>query len=119
DTVTDWIASGKPTWDPITQTVRFADGRTQGPIAPGTANEAALPFGLAVSDSNFQNSPSAYIDTDGMIDLLMISRLPNNSSTGPGNVAGTGRLLQSGNYYIRNTNQFPLYNSKQITDKSL
>ncbi|HEX2862618.1 MAG TPA: hypothetical protein VHN79_13310, partial [Lacunisphaera sp.] len=72
-----------------------------------------------MSDSNFQNSPSAYINPDGTVGLFMISRLPNSTSTGPTNVGGTGRLLQSGSYYIRNTSRFPLYNSKQITDRSL
>ena len=119
DTVTDWINSGKPTWDPITQTVHFANGTSQGPVVPGTANEALLPYGLAVSDSNFQNSPSAYVNPDGTIDLLMISRLPNATSVGPLNTSGTGRLLQSGSYYIRNQTKFPLYNSAQITDQSI
>jgi outer membrane receptor protein involved in Fe transport len=119
DTVTDWINSGKPTWDPLTQTVHLANGTAIGPVAPGTANEAALPYGLAVSDSNFQNSPSAYVDQDGVVRLLMISRLPNATSIGPTNTSGTGRLLQSGNYYIRNQTQFPLFNSPEITDQSL
>lgn len=119
DTVTDWINSGKPTWDPITQTVHFANGTSQGPVIPGTATEALLPYGLAVSDSTFQNSPSAYVNPDGSIGLLMISRLPNATGTGPANVSGTARLLQSGSYYIRNQTLFPLFNSKQITDQSL
>jgi hypothetical protein len=119
DTVSDWISSGKPTWDPITQMVKFANGTTTGPIAPGTANEALLPYGLALSDSNFQNSPSAYINADGSIGLFTISRLPSATGIGPTNVAGTGRLMQNGSYYIRNQALFPLYNSKQITDQSL
>ncbi|WP_438481008.1 TonB-dependent receptor plug domain-containing protein [Oleiharenicola lentus] len=118
DTVTDWINSGKPTWNPITQTVRLANGTTIGPVTQ--AQEAALlPYGLALTDTGFQNSPSAYINPDGTVGLLMISRLPNATSTGPSNVGGTGRLLQNGSYYIRNQNLFPLYNSKQITDQSL
>lgn len=118
DTVTDWINSGRPTWDPITQTVHLANGTSIGPVAQGS-EATLLPYGLAVTDSTFQNSPSAYINPDGSVGLLMISRLPNATGTGPNNVSGTGRLLQSGSYYIRNTNQFPLYNSKQITDQSL
>lgn len=119
DTITDWINSGKPTWDPLTQTVHFANSTSQGPVVPGTATEAALPYGLAVSDSNFQNSSSAYVNPDGSVGLLMISRLPNATGIGPSNVSGTGRLLQSGSYYIRNQTKFPLFNSKQITDPSL
>ncbi len=119
DTITDWITSGKPTWDPITQTVHFANGTSQGPVVPGTATEALLPYGLAVSDSTFQNSPSAFYDANGNLGLFMISRLPNATGTGPTNVSGTARLLQSGSYYIRNSTKFPLYNPAQITDQGL
>jgi outer membrane receptor protein involved in Fe transport len=119
DTATDWIASGKPTWDPLTQTVHFGDGRA--PITGvTTALEATqLPYGLAVTDTGFTNSPSLYVDRSGSAGLLMISRLPNASGTGPTNVSGTGRLLQSGNYYIRNSTPNPLYNSPQISNKGL
>lgn len=117
DTVTDWVNSGKPTWDPITQTVHLANGTSIGPVVQGS-EATLLPYGLAVTDTGFQNSPSAYINPDGSVGLFMISRLPNSTSIGPTNVGGTGRLLQSGSYYIRNTNQFPLFNSPQITNQS-
>lgn len=118
DTITDWVNSGKPTWDPLTQTVRLADGTTIGPVASGS-EATLLPYGLAVSDSTFQNSPNAYYNPDGSISLLAISRLPNATGIGPTNVSGTGRLLQNGSYYIRNSARFPLYNPAQITDQSL
>ncbi len=118
DNVTDWIASGKPTWDPITQTVHLANGTSIGPVASGS-EATLLPYGLAVSDSGFQNSPSIYYEPNGTAGLFMISRLPNATGVGPNNVSGTGRLLQSGSYYIRNQTTFPLYNSPQITDRSI
>lgn len=118
DTITDWITSGKPTWDPITQTVHLANGTSIGPVA--SASEATLlPYGLAVSDSTFQNSPSAFYNPNGGLGLFMISRLPAATGIGPTNVAGTGRLLQSGSFYIRNSTKFPLYNPVQITDSNL
>ncbi len=118
DTITDWINSGRPTWDPITQTVHLANGTSIGPVATGS-EATLLPYGLAVTDSNFQNSPSLYINPDGSVGLFTISRLPNATGTGPTNVSGTGRLMQNGSYYIRNSAKFPLYNPAQITDQSL
>jgi outer membrane receptor protein involved in Fe transport len=119
DTITDWIASGRPTWDPISQTVNFRDGRASITNVT-TANEATLlPFGLATSDSAFQNSPSPYIEQNGSIGLFMINRTPNNTGTGPTNVAGTLRLLQNGNFYVRNSALYPLYNPVQISNRAL
>ena len=119
DTITDWIASGRPTWDPITQTVNFRNG-TPSVTNVTTANEATLlPYGLAVSDSAFQGSPSSYIESNGSVGLFMINRTPNATSTGPTSIAGTLRLLQNGNFLARNSTTFPLYNIAEITDKSL
>jgi hypothetical protein len=119
DTITDWINSGRPTWDPLTQTVHLANGTSIGPVATGS-EATLLPYGMAVSDSTAQNSPNVYIDNDGLAHLLMISRMPGTgTAVGPANVAGAARLMQSGSYYIRNQPRFPLYNPLQITDQSL
>ena len=118
DTISDWIASGRPTWDPINQTVHFRDGRAA-ITGVTTANEGTLlPFGLAPSDSAFQGSPSSYIEGNGTVGLFTINRLPNATSLGPTNIGGTGRLLQNGNFYLRNSAQYPLYNVPQITNQS-
>jgi outer membrane receptor protein involved in Fe transport len=119
DTITDWINSGKPTWDPINQTVHFGNGA---PVISGVtaALEATLlPYGLAVSDTAFQTVPSAYVERDGKVGLFMISRTPNATTAGPTNATGTLRLLQNGNYFARNSTLLPLYNVAQITNKSL
>jgi hypothetical protein len=118
DTITDWVNSGKPTWDPITQTVHLANGTSIGPVST-SAEATLLPYGLATSDTAFQNNPSAYFNPDGSLGLFAISRLPNATGIGPNNVSGTARLLQNGSYYVRNSTQFPLFNSPQITNKSL
>lgn len=118
DMVTDWANSGKPTWDPITQTVHLANGTSIGPVT--SANEATqLPYGLALSDSTFQGSPNAYINPDGSVGMLMIARLPNSTGIGPTNTSGTGRLLYSGNYYLRNQSAFPLYQPLGISNQSI
>lgn len=122
DTITDWFNSGKPTWDPVAQVVHV-NGQTIGPVSASTSAEGSLlPYGLALSDSGFQNSPSAYYDQSGTPGLFMISRMPDTNvanGVGPTNVRGAARMLQNGSYYIRNQTQFPLYNPPQITDQSL
>jgi hypothetical protein len=119
DTITDWITSGKPTWDPITQTVHFGDGRAAIANVTTSTEATLLPYGLATSDSAFQQPASAYIESNGTVALFMISRLPSSTGIGPNNIGGTTRLLQNGSYYIRNSTTFPLFNAPQITDKSL
>jgi outer membrane receptor protein involved in Fe transport len=118
DTISDWINSGRPTWDPVTQTVRLEDGTVIGPVATGQ-EAALLPYGLAVSNSAFQNSPNAYYNPDGSLGMLMIGRMPNATSIGPTNAAGAARMLESGSFYIRNSTRYPLFNPAQITDQSL
>ncbi len=120
DMVTDWIASGKPTWDPITQTVHLANGTSIGPVT--SANEAALfPAALAPTDTGFTGRPSWYID-NGKIELYTINRMPDTTAngTGPQNINGTGRLMQNTTLYNRfGTQLYPLFTSPGITDKSL
>ena len=118
DTITDWINSGKPTWDPLTQTVHLANGTAIANVTTSTES-TLLPYGLATSDSTFQQSPSTYVNPDGTIGLLMINRLPSSTGIGPNNASGTARLLQSGSFYIRNSTKYPLFNPPQITNKGI
>ncbi|MBI5382998.1 MAG: TonB-dependent receptor plug domain-containing protein [Opitutae bacterium] len=120
DMSSDWIASGKPTWDPITQTVHFGNGS---PAITGvtTALEATLlPYGLTPTDSALTTFPSWYIDK-GTIQLYMINRLPDTtaSGTGPQNTSGTARLLQNGNFYTKYSATYPLFLPRGISDRSL
>lgn len=119
DMYSDWVASGKPTWDPITQTVHLADGSSIGPVAQ--ANEAKLlPYGLATTDTGFTGRPSWYID-NGQVQLYTINRLPDTTvnGTGPQNINGTSRLLQNTTLYTRYSAQYPLFTTPGITDQSL
>lgn len=118
DMVSDWIASGSPTWDPLTQTVHFRNGQAAiGPVAE-TAEAALLPFGLSATDTGFTGRPSWYID-GGRIQLYTINRMPNASGNGPQNLSGTARLLQNSTFYTKFSAQYPLYLTKGITDRSL
>jgi outer membrane receptor protein involved in Fe transport len=119
DGISDWISSGKPTYDPITQTVHFADGR---PAITGitTANEAALlPGTIAPSDTAFTTYPSWYID-NGQIQLYEINDMPAATGTGPTSVNSAGlHLLQSQTFYGRYSTQYPLYVTQGINNKAL
>lgn len=118
DLVSDWIASGKPTWDPIANTVHFLDGRA--PITGiTTSNEATLlPYGIATTNSALTTFPSWYID-NGQVGLYTINRMPAATGTGPNNTSGTNRLLESGTFLGRtaNANLYPLYVTPGVTNK--
>jgi hypothetical protein len=119
DGISDWIANGRPTWDPLTRTVHFGNGAAAiGPIT--TANEAAmLPYGIGVSDTAFTRYPSWYIE-NGQIQLHEINAMPTATGTGPTSVDAAGlHLLYSTTYYNRYSAQYPLYVTRGITDKSL
>ena len=53
----DWIASGRPTWDPITQTVNFRDGRPSLANVTAAQEAALLPYGLNATDTGFTGTP--------------------------------------------------------------
>lgn len=116
----DWIASGRPTWDPITQTVNFRDGRPPLTNVTAALEATLLPYGLNTTDTGFTGRPSWYID-NGQIQLYMINRMPDASATniGPGNLNGTPRLLQNGNFYTKFSATYPLYLPRGITDRSV
>ncbi len=116
----DWTASGRPTWDPITQTVNFRDGRPSITNVTTALEGTLLPAGLNATDTGFTGRPSWYID-NGQIQLYTINRLPDNSATniGPGNISGTARLLQNGNFYTKFSAAYPLYLPRGITDRSV
>ena len=117
DMWSDWVAGGKPTWDPITQTVHLADGTSIGPVAPN--QQAALfPRGLDVAQTGFTGRPSWYID-NGNVELYMINRMPNASGNGPQNLSGTNMLLQNTTDYLRNSGDYPLFTTPGVNDRSL
>jgi outer membrane receptor protein involved in Fe transport len=104
DDVTEWVADGKPTWNPLTYTAT-ANGvnyvvpesaTATANLLPGTTG--ALPAGLFENTTNFTR-PSMYID-GGQVQLWEVNRLANtNANTQTGNqymLQGSGSLIQRG-----------------------
>ena len=120
DMISDWISSGKPTYDPITQMVHLANGTSVTETVASSTTGASQYYGLGVTDNAFIQYPSWYIE-NGQVKLYTISVMPSATGTGPNNVSGTLHLLQNGTYYGRtaNANAYPLYMTKGVTDKSL
>jgi outer membrane receptor protein involved in Fe transport len=111
----DWVGSGKPTWDPMTETAHLANGTS---IVVTEKNEKTLlPYGLSVYDSGLGSRPSWYID-NGEVKLYMVNR--TSTTALPNNVGGTGRLLLNGTALARDSatnTTMPLYTVPGTTDK--
>lgn len=118
DMTTDWLASGSPTWDPITRMVHLADGTSLTYAQVSAAAARPTYYGIDLVNTAFANAPSWYID-DGEMQLYTINRMPNATGTGPNNVGGTNYLLQNGTNYTVNSSSYPLFTPVSISDKSL
>jgi outer membrane receptor protein involved in Fe transport len=129
DGISDWIANGKPTYDPIAQVVHFADGTptlglTTADSLKTVANETArLPYSIGPTDTALTTYPSWYIE-NGQIQLYEINAMPTATGTGPTSVDATTanpgkHLLYSTTYYSRNSTAFPLYVTPGITNRWL
>ena len=129
DGISDWIANGKPTYDPIAQVVHFGDGSapiglTAADSLKTLANETArLPYSIGPTDTAFTTYPSWYIQ-NGQIQLYEINAMPTATGTGPTSVDATTanpgkHLLYSTTYYNRYSSTYPLYVTPGITSKSL
>ena len=116
DGVSEWIAAGKPTWNPQTFTATLANG-SKVVLASSTDNTAAFPSGLYVNGTTYTR-PTMYID-GGQVQLWEINRLgttnnPNSATTS--NV----RNLASGSIYMRGlVNANTLYTTPGISNKAL
>ncbi len=118
DMTSDWIASGSPTWDPITRMVHLADG-TSLTYAQASASAARpIYYGIDLLNSDFANVPSWYID-NGEMQLYTIGRMPSATGTGPTSTSGSTYLLQNSNNYTENSSRYPLFTPVSIHDKSL
>ena len=125
DGISDWIANGRPVYNPLTRSVRFLNGTTA-PInnIVTVANEnALLPYSIAPTNTAFTQSPSMYIQ-NGQILLNEINAMPTSTGTGPTSVDATTalpgmHLLTSNTFYNKNSAAYPLFVTSGITDKSI
>ena len=130
DGISDWIANGRPTYDPIAQVVHFGNGAPS--IGAGVsllslktlANETAnLPYSIQPTDTALTLFPSWYVQ-NGQIQLYEINAMPTSTGTGPLSVDATTaapglHLLYNTTFYNRYTASYPLYMTAGLTDKSL
>jgi hypothetical protein len=124
DAVSYWNAVGRPTWDPTTQIVTFANGTKSGPFT--VAQDGNLPLGLLAQGTGFYNRPSIYVD-NGDIRFWSVNRTSAIPTTGafagiatPDNLTTNLRFLESGTDLQRlRGSTFPLYVTPSITSKSM
>lgn len=115
DGVSEWLAAGKPTWNPLTWTATTSGGALVLPVS--TDNTTTFPNGLYVN-TNTYTRPTMYI-SGGQVQLWEVNRLattadPNSATT------SNARMISSGSAYMRGTvNSGTLYNVPGIHDKSL
>ncbi len=116
DYITDWLAHGRPAWDPTTQRVTYADGTTTGTFAQGT-DATTLPFGLQGGAGLYARGV-LYVEPDGNVSFWSVGRTGNAATplTRNQNV----RLLQSSTALSRTRAlQYPLFFDKGVNDKSV
>jgi outer membrane receptor protein involved in Fe transport len=119
DTTFEWKASGRPTFDPTTQIVTMADGRTSGPYVQTNEN-TTLPPGLMAGNS--YGRLNAWIDQTGL-QMITVGRTANAITTGtpsPYTANSNIRYLQTGTDIMRRkANPFPLFFAPATADKSV
>ncbi len=119
DAVSEWIASGKPSWDPTTQTVT-RNGVKSGPFP--VAQDANLPAGLMTGATNLGGRLSAWIE-DSQVKFYTQNQIANAITTGtptPFTQNSAVRYLESGTSLIRNKGGlYPLYIAPALRDKSI
>ena len=115
ETITDWLAYGKPSWDPTTLRVTYADGTTTGTYAQGADN--SLPYGLQGSAGLYTRGV-LYVEPDGGVDYWSVGRTGNAAT--PLTRNQNTRLLQSGTQLGRiRALQYPLFFEPGVSDKAL
>ena len=125
DGISDWIANGRPVYNPLTRSVRFLDGKTApiNNIVTVAQETALLPYSIAPTNTAFTQSPSMYVQ-DGRIVLHAINAMPTATGTGPTSVDATTalpglHLLTSNTFYNTYSARYPLFLTSGVTDKSV
>ncbi|MBL9189712.1 MAG: TonB-dependent receptor plug domain-containing protein [Opitutaceae bacterium] len=119
DTTFEWKAGGRPTFDPTTQLVTFANGTVAGPF-PVTNENTTLPVGLMAGGG--YGRTTAYIEPSG-VTFFSVGRTGNPITTGtpsPYTANSNVRYLQTGTDIMRRkANPYPLFFAPATNDKSL
>lgn len=115
DGITEWLNSGRPTWNPLTSTATV-NGTSI--VLPASAdNTAAFPAGLYVNTTTYSR-PSMFID-QGKIQLWEVNRLGTSANPNAGSSSNV-RLLSSGSVFLRGlVNGGVLYQVPGTTNKAL
>lgn len=117
DSVSEWIADGQPTWDPVTSTATVNGVKTRVPIGTATVESANLPAGL-LGDNTFNTRPSMFIEPDGKVAFWTVNR--TSLTANPNTPNGEQRYLYSSTNLLRNrANAFPLFTSPGVSNKSI
>jgi outer membrane receptor protein involved in Fe transport len=118
DTTYEWQAGGRPTFDPTTQRVTFANGTTSGPY-PFANENTTLPVGLMAGG---YNRTTAVVENTG-VSFFTQARTGNAITTGtpsPYTQNSNVRYIRTGTDILRRkANPFPLFFAPATTDKSL
>jgi outer membrane receptor protein involved in Fe transport len=120
DTVNEWVAGGRPTWDPTTQRVTLANGTSSGPY-PVTNENNLLPIGLMAGNLGYGKT-TAWIDPSG-VSFFTVGRIANPITTGipsPYTNNSNVRYLTTGTDIMRRkANPYPLFFAPSVKDKSI
>jgi outer membrane receptor protein involved in Fe transport len=137
DGVSEWLAAGKPTWDPVTYTA-LVNGLRTAPIPSGSGTTAENNFGVLprglYSDGSAMARILAYVDNSAYA-LLQQGRNPASAFTyngiavpnpNPAGLVATSnnqRIMFSGTYTQRGFNaagvSTPLFNMPVVTNRGL
>jgi hypothetical protein len=113
DTISFWMESGRPTWDPITQTVHYPDGRPS--VFVGTV-DGNLPAGLGLDTTQYSR-PSMYID-NGQVQLWTPNR--NSTNGNPSNTGGAARIIGTYTDIIRSRSTlYPLFVQPSVSNQNI
>ncbi len=115
ETITDWNAAGRPTWDPTTRLVTYANGTQAGPF--NVNQDAQMPAGLIGPGNNYYNRTPFSLEPDGTVSYWSVAR--TGSAATPRTRNSNLRLIQSASFLSRLRPEYPLFIEPGTTDQSL
>ena len=126
ETISQWKAYGRPSWDPTTSSVTYANGSKLGPIASNVESrlptDGGLPLGLSTVSTS---QPGIWFDNNGPQFFTVVrTGLPTTGLPSPYTVNSELRYQQSGGYVqryqgITGALGLPLYAPNRAGDKSV